>query len=114
VTAVQRSFCSQFHMEQPSRESIYPWYKKYEEKGCICKGKSPGPASVSDATVNRVRACFQRSPKNSKCRASRQLQLPQTTVSKTLRKSLLMKPYELKLVQALKPEDLAVRYELCR
>jgi hypothetical protein len=34
-----------------------------------------------------------------------------TTISKTLRKHLLMKPYKLLSVQALKPEDLAVQYE---
>jgi hypothetical protein len=49
-----------------------------------------------------------------KRRASRELQLPQKTVSKILRKRLLMKPYKLQLAQALKPEDLAVRYEFCR
>jgi hypothetical protein len=42
------------------------------------------------------------------------LQLPQTTVSKILRKRLLMKPYKLQLGQALKPEDLAIQYEFCR
>jgi hypothetical protein len=69
---------------------------------------------VSDATVDHVRASFQRSPQKSTRRASRELQLPQITVSKILRKRLLMKPYKLQLVQALKPEDLAVRYEFCR
>jgi hypothetical protein len=105
---------TQFHMEPPSRVSIYAWYKKFEQKGCICKGKRPGPASVSDATVDRVRTCFQRSPQKSTRRTNRKLQLPQTTVSKILRKRLLMSPYKLQLVQALKPKDLAVRYEFCR
>jgi hypothetical protein len=101
-------------MEPHSRVSIYAWYKKFEQEGCICKDKSPGRPSVSDATVDRVRACFQRSPQKSTRRANRELQLPQTTVSKILRKRLLMKPYKLQLVQALKPEDLAVRYQFCR
>jgi transposase len=114
VTAVQRAFRTQFHIERPSRVSIYAWYKKFEQKGCICKGKSPGRPSVSDAAVDRVRACFQRSPQKSTRRASSELQLPQTTVSKILRTRLFMKPYKLQLVQALKPEDLAVRYEFCR
>jgi hypothetical protein len=101
-------------MKPPSRVSIYDWHKKFEQKGCICKGKSPGRPSVSDATVERVRACFQRSPQKSTRRAILELHLPQTTVSKILRKHLLMKPYKLQLVEALKPEDLAVRYEFCR
>jgi hypothetical protein len=46
ATAVQRAFRTQFHMEPPSRISIYAWYKKFEQKGCICKGKSPGQPSV--------------------------------------------------------------------
>jgi hypothetical protein len=102
-----------FHVEPPSRVSIYAWCKKFEQKGCICKGKSPGRSSVSDAAVDRVRACFQHSPQKSTHRASRELQLPRTTVPKILLERLLMKPYKLQLVQALKP-DLALRYELCR
>jgi hypothetical protein len=70
---------------------------------------------LSDATVDRVRTCFQHSSQKSTSRASRELQLPQTTVSKILRKRLLMKPYKLQLVQALKPEDLAdYRLDICR
>jgi hypothetical protein len=65
VTAVQRAFHSQFYMEPPSRVTIYAWYNKFEQKGCICKNKSPGRASASDATVGRVWACFQRSPQKS-------------------------------------------------
>jgi hypothetical protein len=99
VTAVQRAFRTQFYMEPPSRVSIYSWYKKFKQKGRIYKGKSPGRLSVSDAIVYRVRACFQRSKQKSTRLASRELQLPQTiTVSKILRKRLLMKPYKLQLV----------------
>jgi hypothetical protein len=49
---VQSAFRTQFHMELPSRVSIYVWHKKFEQKGCICKNKSPDRPSVSDATVN--------------------------------------------------------------
>jgi hypothetical protein len=52
VTVVQCAFRTQFHMEPPSRVSIYTWYKKFEQKGCICKNKSPDWSSVSDATVD--------------------------------------------------------------
>jgi hypothetical protein len=37
----QRAFRTQFHMEPPSPVFIYTWYKKFEQKGCICKNKSP-------------------------------------------------------------------------
>jgi hypothetical protein len=67
VTAVQRAFRTQLYMEPPSRESICAWHKKFEHKGCIYKNKSPGRSSVSDATVDRVRASFQRSPGLTPC-----------------------------------------------
>jgi hypothetical protein len=35
VTAVQRAFRTQFHMEPASRVSMYAWYKKFEQDGCI-------------------------------------------------------------------------------
>jgi hypothetical protein len=79
VTAVQDAFRIQFHMEPPNRVSIYAWYKKFEQKGCICKNKSPGWPSVSDATVDHVQACFQCNPQKSMRRASRELQLQQTS-----------------------------------
>jgi hypothetical protein len=53
VTAVQRAFRTQFHKEPPSRVSISAWYKKFEQKGCICKHTSPDRPSVPDATVDR-------------------------------------------------------------
>jgi hypothetical protein len=53
LTAVQRAFRTQFHMKPPSRVSIYAWYKKFEQKWCICKNKSPDRPSVSDASVDR-------------------------------------------------------------
>jgi hypothetical protein len=112
VTAVQRAFRTQFYMELPSRVSVNAWYKKIEQKGCICKNKSPGRPSVSDATVDRVRACFQRSPQ-----ASGESWVAATTNNRlqNLHKRLLVKPYKLQLVQALKPEDLAdYRLDICR
>jgi hypothetical protein len=35
VTAVQPAFRKQFYMEPTSRVSIYAWYTKFEQKGCI-------------------------------------------------------------------------------
>jgi len=49
VTAVQRAFRTQFHMELPSRVHSYAWYKKFEQKGCICKVTGSGRSSVCDA-----------------------------------------------------------------
>ena len=49
------------------------------EIGCLCKGKSSGRPRVSYDNVERVREAFQRSPRKSLGRASRELVLPKIT-----------------------------------
>jgi hypothetical protein len=45
-----------------SRAHIYAQCKAFERKVCIFKAKTPGASSLSGATFDRVRACFQSSP----------------------------------------------------
>ena len=47
VTPVQRHF----RRPPPTSQSIYDWNKKFQETGCLCKGKSSGRPPVSDETV---------------------------------------------------------------
>ncbi|PSN46621.1 hypothetical protein C0J52_16817, partial [Blattella germanica] len=75
--------------------------------------KRCGRPTVSEETINCVRESFIRSPKKSVRRASRELQVPRSTVWKTLRKRLCMKPYKLQLLHQLKPDDKQQRYEFC-
>jgi hypothetical protein len=49
ITSVRHEFRTQFHTEAPNRISIYVSKKKFEQKGCICKGKIPGNLSVFTA-----------------------------------------------------------------
>jgi hypothetical protein len=60
---------------------------------------------VSDENIERVREAFQRSPRKSVAKASRELGMPKMTVWKVLRKRLCFKPYKIRMVQALKPAD---------
>lgn len=46
-------------------------------------------------------------------RASRELQIPKSTISKVLRKRLHFHPYKLQFVQKLKPEDHPRRQQFC-
>lgn len=48
---------------------------------------------VSDDNVERIRDSFQRSPFKSTNRASRELEIPQTTVWHILRRHVSVKPY---------------------
>ena len=93
VTLVQRLFRRRYGKPPPTRRSIYDWSKKLQENGCLCKGKSSGRPPVSEETVERVRETFTRSPRKSTTRASLELQLPQQTVWKILRKVSRMSPY---------------------
>jgi predicted GTPase len=100
----------QFHMEPPSRLFIYAYCQTFERLWCVCKGKSSGLPSVSDAIVERVRACIQRSQQKPTRLASLAFQPSQTNVPKVL-VSVYLQLYKNQLVQALQPEDVAVRHE---
>ena len=93
VTLVPRLFRRRYG--KPPRQSIYDWSKKFQETGCLCKGKSSGRPSVLEETVERVRETFTRSPRKVTTCASLELQMPQQTVWKILRKCLRMIPYKL-------------------
>jgi hypothetical protein len=56
-TAVQRAFCTQFHMESPSWVSIYAWYKKFEQNGCICIHHRGSLHKVWDKLYYRLDIC---------------------------------------------------------
>lgn len=56
-----------------------------------------------------MRKSFTRSPKKSVRKASRELQVPVSTVWKVVRKRLQLRPYRLELLQALKPTDHGLR-----
>jgi transposase len=113
VTVVQRHFRTRFGRRPPTRQSIYDWCNKFETTGCLCKGKSSGRPRVAEETVERVRAVYQRSPKKSTTRASLELQVPQQTVWKILRKRLKMTPYKLQILQHLREDDKIKRLDFC-
>jgi len=99
VLTVKREFRTRFTKEPPAKNSTRSWYEKFHRTGCLCKGKLPGRPSTSEATLERIREPFQRSPQKSTARASRELGIPQTTVWRVLRKRLQMYPYRLMMLQ---------------
>jgi len=95
ATAVQRAFRLRFNIQPPTRKSICRWNHQFEQIGCLCKGKSSGRPRVSEENVRRIQDSFERSPRKSTRRASRELGIPQPTVWRVLRRSLLFKPYHI-------------------
>jgi hypothetical protein len=111
VITVQREFRRKFKKDPPTANSIRKWYQKSVDTGCICKGKTSGRPSTSGETVDRVRHARQRSPRKSTSRASRELNVPQPTVWKILRKILALRPCRLKMLQHITPNDRVVHFE---
>ena len=89
ATAVQRVFRLRLNIQHPTRKSICRWNHQFEQIGCLCKGKSSGRPRVSEENVKRIQESFERSPRKSTRRASRELGIPQPTVWRVLRCRLL-------------------------
>lgn len=113
TTTVQRFFRTKFGISPPGRKDILRWYRQFVETGCLCKGKSPGRPRVMEESVGLIQSAFLGSPRKSTRRASHELQVPQSTVWKVLRKGLNMKPYKLQHLQALSSGDKEQRLEFC-
>ena len=110
---VQCAFRTKFRKEAPERKSILRWYGKFMKDGCLYPAKRTGHPSTSDDRVERVRTAFERKPRKSIRRASRELQLLTTTVWRVLRRRLHMTPYKLQLVQQLKDTDKPAHRDFC-
>ena len=89
ATAVQRAFRLRFNIQPPTRKSICLWNHQFEQIGCLCKGKTSGRPRVSEENVRRIQGSFERSPRKSTRRASRELGIPQPTLWRVLRRHLL-------------------------
>ena len=63
--------------------------------------------------MRRIHERFERSPRKSTRRASRELGIPQPTVWRVLRRRLLFKPYRPKPVQVLRLNNKRKRVEFC-
>ncbi|PNF26248.1 hypothetical protein B7P43_G02693 [Cryptotermes secundus] len=113
VVTVQLAFRRRFGINAPCPKNIRRWFRQFQESGCLCKGKISGRPRVSEEQVARIRAAFERSPRKSTNRASRELAIPQSTVWRVLTVRLHFKPYRLQLVQALTNDDKRKLMEFC-
>ena len=86
---MQRAFRLRFNIKPPTRNSICRWNRQFEQIGCLCKGKISGRPRLSEENVRRIQESFERSPRKSTRRASRELGIPQPTVWRVLRRHLL-------------------------
>jgi hypothetical protein len=92
--------------QPPTRKSIQFWDNKLRTTGSLLRVKSPG---ISEENFNRIREAFPRSPHESICAASLQLQIPHSTVQDELHKRPHLKLYKIQMTHALKPSDQVAR-----
>ena len=89
ATAVKRAFRLRLNIQPSTRKNICLWNQQFEQIGCLCKGKSSGRPRVSEENVRRIQESFERIPRKSTRRVSRELGIPQPTVWRVLRRRLL-------------------------
>jgi transposase len=82
VIQVQRSFHREYGEQGHGRQTIKRWLKQFQETGSILHEKSTGRPSADANTVEMVLEAFQSSPSKSTLHASRELQVPRSTVQK--------------------------------
>ncbi|PSN39385.1 hypothetical protein C0J52_26129, partial [Blattella germanica] len=106
VTSVQRRIRREWNVDPPSRKSIYEWDRTLRDRESLISktGKYP-KKNLAEMAVDQVRESFTRSPHKSIRQASRELQIPRSTVHKILRKRLHLRAYKLQLFHQLKPDD---------
>ncbi|GBM91196.1 hypothetical protein AVEN_184532-1 [Araneus ventricosus] len=102
---VQRAFRCCYGRNPPDTKSIKRWYEKFKETGSVTDLPRSVRPSVSEATVELVRQSFHRSPTKSTRQASRELQIPQTSLVRILHKRLRLHAYKVHIVQDLQPND---------
>jgi hypothetical protein len=73
VIMVQLAFRRRYGFDPTLAKNIRRWYEQFQETGCLCKGRSPGRPRNSEENVHRIQEAFQRSPRKSTRRASREL-----------------------------------------
>lgn len=108
---VQRRFRTRYRKPPPSRPSIRKWYNNLMQTGGVDVKHHTGRPRTSEEDTERIRLSFQRSPQKSVRTASRELQIPRSTVHRVLRKRLSLYPYRLQLIQALQPNDRPLRMQ---
>ncbi|PSN45712.1 hypothetical protein C0J52_19129 [Blattella germanica] len=114
VTSFQRRIRREWNVDPPSRKSISEWDRTLRDRGSLISktGKHP-KKNLTEMAVDQVRESFTRSPRRSIRQASRELQIPRSTVHKILRKRLHLRAYKLQLLHQLKPDDCRKRASFC-
>jgi hypothetical protein len=87
-------------------QSIKLLLKQFKESDIFLHTKGAGWPSVEADIVEGIREAFQSGPEKSLPRASREFQIPLTIVQKIVQSRLELHAYNIRILQALRPDDL--------
>lgn len=104
IITVQRQFRRVFQKNAPDPKTIKEWTATFLATGSVQK-RHGGGRRVSEERVEDVRTAFTRSPRKSTRRASRELQMPRTTLQRVLHKRLRLYAYKVQILHEIKPQD---------
>ena len=105
IIAVQRNYRREYGGNAPDGKTIKAWCEKFLATGSVKKESGGARTRVSEEKIEEIRAGFQRSPQKSIRQASRQFNVPRSTVHRVLHKRLRLYPYKVQIVQQIKPDD---------
>jgi hypothetical protein len=104
IISVQRRFRREFQKDPSDPKYIRQWFATFLATGSVQK-RHGGGRRVSEVRVEEVTVAFTHSPWKSTRRASRELQMPRTTLQRVLHKRLRLYAYKVQIVQEIKPAD---------
>ena len=105
---VQRKFRTNFSKQPLDRRAILQWYAKFKEVECWCSRKRMALQQKRSKEFEHLPS----EPRKSIERASREFEMPSTTVWRVVRKRLHMIPYKMHLLQHVKDIDKSTREDL--
>lgn len=106
----------QKEMEKPApAESTFRLiFQKFNETGSVLDKQRSGRPSLAEGDVDRIRDCFEETPKCSIRDAAKSLELPYETIRRTLKYTIGMKTFKTTRVHQLLPDDYEPRLSYCQ
>ena len=113
VTLVERHLKKEGVTKIPSQRHMRSIYTKFKETGSVLDAPRSGRPSIEEGKVEEIKAVFVDNPSTSLREASVMTEMPVSTIRKTIREKLNMKPYKIHFSQQLFTDDRAARVVMC-
>ena len=107
------NFERKFHKKSPTGKAIRELLRTFQRTGFVLDDSRNGRPRKSGERMELVREAFEEDPQLSTPRASNMLEIPRTTIHRTLRCDLKKNPYHIQVFHNLQKEDYPRRAAMC-